>query len=68
VTRSGPLVGFVRKESFVRSLVTAQSRYRTRMQRYSVRMYVAFLALIVTSLRRTIMLLLEEQRRTAAPT
>ena len=42
MTRTAPLVGFVRKESFVRSLVTVQGRYRTRMQRYSVRIYVAF--------------------------
>jgi hypothetical protein len=42
VTRIAPLVGFVRKESFVRSLVTVQGRYRTRTQRYSVRIYVAF--------------------------
>ena len=42
MTRIAPLVGFVRKEAFVRSLVTVQGRYRTRMQRYSVRIYVAF--------------------------
>jgi hypothetical protein len=42
VTRIAPAVGFVRKESFVRSLATVQGRYRARTQRHSVLMYVAF--------------------------
>jgi hypothetical protein len=53
VTRIAPLVGFVRKKSFVRSLVTVQGRYRTRMQRYSIRMICRLLALRVISRRRS---------------
>ena len=44
MTRIAPLVDFVRKKSFVRSLVTVQGRYRTPMQRYSVRMICGLLA------------------------
>jgi hypothetical protein len=32
----------LRKESFERPLLTVQGRYRTQMQRRTVRMYVAF--------------------------
>ena len=39
MTRIAAPVGFVRKESFVRSLVTVQGRYRTQMQRRSVCMF-----------------------------
>ena len=42
VTPIAPAVGFVRKEFFVRSLVTVQGRYRTRTQRHSVLMMSAF--------------------------
>ena len=42
VTSHCATIWFCTQEFFVRSLVTVQGRYRTRMQRHSVRMHVAF--------------------------